>query len=1806
MVTTHVAEPGPSTPGAFSFPAADALDDLGGPAARFDANAAAIALLAAIERDRRPATPAEQARLARYSAFGDRAVLDRAFRIEDGTVAAAPELAAVLSETDQELVRQASLTAFYTPLAVVDWLWTLARRLGVDRLPRLAVLEPAVGTGAFFSRMPADLRAGARLMGMDIDPVAVRIARLLHPDATLLQGGFESVPHPTDAFDLVMTNLPFGDIPVFLRWASPYEDYLGRTIHDAGLATVVRALRPGGVALVLTSYGTLDKLDGRARRWVARRADLLGAVRLPAGAFGAVGTDAGADLLILRRRHAVIAEFAEADRPIWVESRPLPLVMRRPAVHTLSLPVSGWFQRHPQLVVGRLEAAVGPFGPRVAVAFGGDLPAALAATVGSVPAGVVTPPEPSTACDRPLPTAMTALDAVRQSVALTAARPADQPRLAALVGLWQAVRHLLALETAGADDAAIATARAALNHTYDRLVWSYGYLNGAANRWVIRAEPALALLVALEVNVRTVGKAVVAAKAAIFRRTTVQMPRRLTGPLPPREALLVCLDERNRVDLGRIADLAGLTEAQVTDALDGQIVELPDGRWETAEVYLSGDVRRKLREAEACALVDPRFARQVAALRRVVPRDLEPVEILPSLGASWIPVDEVMAFIATLFPDFARVGGVDYLAAVGEWTLANTYAITNHPEATTTWGTARTPADVLLDATLNARLVKVYDEKPHPHEKNRLIRVLNEAETLAANDKQEALKRRFAAWCWEEPARAARLAARYNERFRSWAHRAYDGAYLSFPGLVTGELRAGDLDAHQRAAVAMIVGQPTQGMAHVVGAGKTLTTLAAVATLRRLGLTARALVIVPKHLVGQWAAEARRFFPHLAVLAMEPDDFTRQRRPTFLSRIVTEDWDLIVMAHSSFKFIPVRPATVTASLQRELSLCREALLAQRQAPASGGATLKRLERAVARQEQRLAELLEAIPRDDDLGITWEDLVAAGVRFLAVDEAQHFKNLQVYTAQGSVAGIPTGNSQRALDLKMKLDYLLCQGGRGVFATATPIMNTLGEAYIMLRYLAEARLAELGLVTFDAWRQVFAQAVAIYELKPDGSGFRWNTRLARFQNVPELASLLREVFHVVGADEVNLLRPELITGRMQVVAVDGSDRLTAIVQDLARRAEAIRSRAVTPEQDNMLVITSEGRLAALDTRLVRPGPEEPGGKLDALVAQVAAIYHASHRRTPREDGRPDRWTQLIFCDIATPRGVDPAAVAVVADAGAANDSESPAPVETAVEQSLWGRVYHEIRRKLVAAGLPAAEVAFIHEATTPAKRDALYAAMNAGTVRVLIGSTAKLGAGVNVQQRLYALHHLDAPWRPGDVEQRNGRILRQGNGHPAVHIFQYVTRGSFDAYIWQILETKAAFIDQLMAGKIGERTVEDVGDVVLSAAEIKAIATGNPRVIRFVELEAHKSRLERRRARWAADQVAMRRSLAGLPERLARAAGSAAFFAEACAVRDRSAGQPFRASLGGSVAAPQVLTDREQAGALLHALVERVKGEAEQRDAALEVEIGQYRGFLLVVTARPGWGGYQANASVAFRSATGRLAAVAAEAVGYSTLAGVFASVEAKLRGLETARDRERAETASLRQQAASLARQFAQPWDGVAEYERVLREYAAVKAALAETGVEVTAHVEAVTSVDAGPPLDDQLRGLLDAMAAPLVDADQPGVVAAVAAAVAASAEAPDMGEPVGAGEETDAAVVAASGADLSIQRRPGLMLAGAVVTPPAATESPMGEDEVAPVTPDGGSSQRPRWDQVTPTLSPAPRRRRRGTPDRQQGQLTLL
>jgi hypothetical protein len=648
-------------------------------------------------------------------------------------------------------------------------------------------------------------------------------------------------------------------------------------------------------------------------------------------------------------------------------------------------------------------------------------------------------------------------------------------------------------------------------------------------------------------------------------------------------------------------------------------------------------------------------------------------------------------------------------------------------------------------------------------------------------------------------------------------------------------------------------------------------------------------------------------------------------------------------------------------------------------------------------------------------------------------------------------------------------------------------------------------------------------------------------------------------------------------MQVVAVDGSDRLDEIVRDLARRAEAIRARAVTPAQDNMLVITSEGRLAALDTRLVRPGPEEPGCKINALVANVAAIYRESNRRTPAEDGRPDRWTQAIFCDIATPKGLDPAAVA--AAAGADDDATPATVVETAAEERLWGRVYHEIRRKLAAAGVPTGEVAFIHEATTPARRDALFAAMNAGAVRVLIGSTAKLGAGVNVQERLYALHHLDAPWRPGDVEQRNGRILRQGNRHPSVQIFQYVTRGSFDAYVWQILETKAGFIDQLMAGKIGERVVEDVGDVVLSAAEIKAIATGDPRVIRFVELEARKTRLERRRARWAADQVAMQRSLAGMPDRLARAERGAAFLAEACAVRDRSAGQPFRAALGGAPAAEQVLSDREQAGAALHALAERVAREAERRDGGGEVEVGRYRGFLLVAAARPGWGGVKAEVQVAFRSATGRLAAVAADAISYSSAAGVFASVDAKLRGLDQARDRARAEVVSLRQQVASLARQLNRPWDGAEEYEGVLREYAEVRAALAGDGVEVTEHVDAAASVDSGQALDDDLRAFIDGMAATTVDVDRQGAIDGMAAAA-------PMEEPPAA-----AAVVGAAP-----PMHAGLVVAGEVVNSPTAAGSAIGEGEAASV-------QRPRWENLGPAMPAAARRRRRGVPD---GQLALF
>jgi N12 class adenine-specific DNA methylase len=919
-------------------------------------------------------------------------------------------------------------------------------------------------------------------------------------------------------------------------------------------------------------------------------------------------------------------------------------------------------------------------------------------------------------------------------------------------------------------------ARSELNRVYEQFIFQYGVIHDPRNQKLFGDLPELQFLLALERNPRRTpsGRWRADRERIFFERTLRPHQPALPGTLNPTEALLRCLDERGGLDIGYIAHLAGQSPDAVIAALGERIYRLPGtSQYELADIYLSGNVVAKLRDARVWAERNPAFARNVAALEAVQPTPLGLQEIIVNLNAFWLPEKIVTAFIRTLLPGW--MGEATYRSSLSEWVLTDpgkqgAFAV----EATTRWGTPRADAITILHASLRGVPITVYDLVTVG---DREKRVLNPAETVAAQEKQQEIAHAFARWVWDNPARADELCRRYNERFNSHRMRVYDGNHLSFPGINTTLLRGGDLADYQKGAVWQILQRPSTLLGFAVGGGKTFTAIAAAIEARRLGLCTKALAVVPNNLIGQWANEARRLYPGISVLAMAPEDFVKQRRGVVLSRIATGDWDLVVIAHSSFTLLPLSADLVDTFRDQETDRLRAYLEEQRATATTSDEkrSLKQIERAIKRLEERLQGMADRIARDSARTITWDEL---GIDMLIVDEAHEHKNLYVPTKLTNIAGLPSAHSQRALDMRIKTWDLLRQQWKVVFLTATPIMNTIGEAYVMQLYLQQQELEDVGIHHFDEWVSLYAQPRMAFEMKPDGSGFRHHTRLATFVNLPEMSALWRQVLNLRTKAQMGLPEPKLVTGKVIPVVVPPSAALKRYVQSLAARTDAVRSGHVDPTIDNLLRIVSDGRKAALDIRLVVPKVPRPRqSKIAALVANVAQIYHTY---------APVRGTQLIFCDLATPkgrgRGTEEPPTRLTAAEREGDAAEGAQEVETAEERWLSNFVYDEIRDGLVASGIAREEIAFIHDCATKAQRDALFAAVNAGRVRVLIGSTQKMSTGMNVQQRLIALHNLDCPWRPGDLEQRHGRILRQGNQWPQVYVFSYITEGSFDAYMW----------------------------------------------------------------------------------------------------------------------------------------------------------------------------------------------------------------------------------------------------------------------------------------------------------------------------------------------------------------------------------------------------------------------------------------
>jgi N12 class adenine-specific DNA methylase len=1363
----------------------------------------------------------------------------------------ADELRGVLTAEEFASARASTPNAHYTSPEVIQTIWNAMEKFGFQAGGH--ILEPSLGIGHFFGLMPEGLYPGTRRTGVELDSTTSRIAAKLYPDSNVHGKALEDTVLPKDFFDAAVGNIPFGNFPVFDP-AYRRSPQLTRAIHDYFLAKTLDVVRPGGLIALITSRYTMDKQDSAVREHLAEGSILLGALRLPNTAFKAnAGTDVTTDILFLQKRSGSMRQ--EGER--WIELAPIDTPDGK-------LQINEYFVRHPEMMLGRMGLESTQYGAAPTL-IGYLDPEILANAISHLPASVYS------SYERQVPTQgagedqIPAVGAVKEGgladhdgqivvrrgqefkpLTLPAATSA---RIRGMLQVRDAVREVFRTQLADASEEKITEARRQLNRSYDLFASRFGPLNATQNVRVFANDPDQPLLLSLEeFNPETK----VATKTAIFDRRTLERYRPVERVETAAEALLVSLNETGQINWPRMEALTGKPASDLQNELGSLAYRNPEGgAWETADRYLSGNVRAKLVAAQASARLDPAYQRNVEALQAVQPPDLGPGEIEARLGSSWIPRSDIRDFVAELLEVAPATVKVGYAESIATWTLELDYAAKYTVSNTTTHGTARFRASDLVEQSLNGRTPTAYDEDPEGN------RTVNQPETIAAREKQQQLKDRFGDWVWEDPSRAKRLAADYNFRFNNIRLRDFDGSHLTLPGMVRTSLRDGDLAPHQKNAVWRILQGGSPLLAHVVGAGKTWTMTAAAMELRRLDLAKKPMFVVPNHLVDQWGAEFLKLYPQARLFIAGKDHFATENRQQAMARIATGNYDAVIVSHRSFEFLPVSDEYFNRFVQKQVAELDAEIGQAKESKDDNRRIVKELEKAKKRLTVRLKKRADRDSKDRT--ITFEEL---GIDQLFVDEADLYKNLAYTTKMNRIAGLPNSDSNRAFDIFLKARYLQERGdGRGVvFATGTPISNTLAEMYTMQRYLAPEMLAERGVNHFDPWAANFAEAVTSLELAPDGSGYRMHTRFAKFINLPELLTMFRSVADVQTADMLNLPRPELENGRPSVVAAPASPELKAFIRTLTERAEKLKKERVDPSVDNMLKITGEGRKAALDMRLVRPRTEPPEDtKIGRAVSRILKVWN---------DTRNERSAQLVFSDLSTP---DPDRF----------------------------NVYSEIRSKLVSGGIPPREIAFIHDAETDTAKKVLFDGVNAGRVRILLGSTEKMGAGTNVQRRLVALHHLDAPWRPRDIEQREGRILRQGNINKEVQIYRYVTEGSFDAYMWQTLETKARFIHQVMRGETSVRSAEDLDSGALTYAEIKAIASGNPAVVEKIKIDTEIRKLDQLRAVHANQQRHIRWEIRDLPRHITETKQRLAEIEGDIELRNSTEGADFTMTVGNRV-------------------------------------------------------------------------------------------------------------------------------------------------------------------------------------------------------------------------------------------------------------------------------------------------------------------
>ena len=1371
-----------------NFRITDDAIGVGGAKEKFRNNMAAINLLHELEIENRLATPKEQEVLSRYVGWGG---LSMAFDEHNAAwVEEFKELYASLSPEEYRAAMESTLTAFYTPPVVIKAMYDALDRLGFSQGN---ILEPSCGTGNFFGLLPESMQ-NSKLHGVEIDSLTGRLAKQLYPKANIAIEGFEKTNLPDDHFDVVLGNVPFGEIRVNdSRYNA--QKFL---IHDYFFAKALDKVRAGGVVMFITSKGTMDKASPEVRKYIAQRAELLGAIRLPDNTFKAnAGTEVTSDILILQKRDRVMD-----IEPDWVHLD----------TDENGITMNRYFVEHPEMVLGEIKmesTRFGTFEPvckaRKDIPLSELLSNAVQRINGEIPELDNGVDEISDEQELSVPAdpnvrnfSFTLVDGrvyFREndrmqpaSVSMTA-----ENRIKGLIQIRDCVRKLIEYQTEDYPEEMICTEQENLNRLYDVYTAKYGLINSRGNYLAFASDESYFLLCSLEVlddegNFKR--------KADMFTKRTIKPHREVTSVETASEALALSIGEKARVDLPYMEQLTGKTQAELVQDLQGVIFKVPNCEpvsYAAADEYLSGNVRNKLTVAELAAKNDPELAVNVDALKKVIPKDLSAAEISVRLGATWIPQDDIQRFVMELLTPSSYAAGrlkVRYTPINGDWFIENKSSDMGNVKADSTYGTKRASAYRIIEDTLNLRDTRIFDYVYDEHGNKKAV--FNAKETTAAQAKQEAIKQAFQDWIWKDPERRNRLVRYYNDTFNSVRPREYDGSHITFGG-ISPEIT---LRPHQVNAIAHILYGGNTLLAHKVGAGKTFEMVAAAQESKWLGLCQKSMFVVPNHLVGQWASEYLRLYPSANILVTTKRDFETGNRKTFCGRIATGDYDAVIIGHSQFEKIPMSIERQREQLEKQLDDIERGI-DDVQASKGEQFTVKQLMKTRKAIKTKLEKLNDTKRKD-----TVIDFEQLGVDRLFIDESHFYKNLYLYTKMRNIGGIAQTEAQKSSDLFMKCRYLdEITGNRGtVFATGTPVSNSMVELYSVQRYLQYDTLAQNGLQHFDSWASTFGETVTALELAPEGTNYRAKTRFAKFYNLPELMQMFREVADIQTADMLKLPVPKV---NYHNIKTKPSEMQTEMVASLAKRAEKVRARLVEPNIDNMLKITNDGRKLALDQRMIDPMlPDDPDSKVNACVDNVYRIW---------EEHADTKATQLVFCDLSTPK----------------NDGTF--------------NVYDDMREKLIARGIPAEQICFIHEATTDAQKKELFGKVRSGEVRVLFGSTPKMGAGTNVQDRLIAIHNLDCPWRPSDLEQRQGRIERQGNMFPEVEVYRYVTEQTFDAYLYQLVESKQKFISQIMTSKSPVRSAEDVDEVALSFAEVKMLATGDARFKEKMDLDIQVSKL-----------------------------------------------------------------------------------------------------------------------------------------------------------------------------------------------------------------------------------------------------------------------------------------------------------------------------------------------------------------------------